>query len=180
MIVTIALQILSAFLLWTLTEYMIHRFLGHGRFANLIRSEHQKHHRKSTYFSPFWRKALVAIGISSALMLITFPILGMFGALVFSASYGFFYSLYEFVHYRIHVAGRTWGLGLRVRRHHLYHHYVNPKFNHGVTTGIWDRVFSTYQHSGIIPVPKRLATEWLKQDYQENEAKKYGKYFRLV
>ena len=180
MIVTTILQILSGFLLWTLTEYVMHRFLGHGKLASLFRSEHQKHHRKSTYFSPLWRKALAAVGIVTALTLITFPILGWFGAFVFSFSFGFFYCLYEFVHFRIHVAGRTWGLGLRVRRHHLYHHYVDPHNNHGVLTGIWDRVFNTYRPSGTIRVPKRLATQWLKEDFAKNDSRKYGKYFELV
>ena len=53
--------------------------------------------------------------------------------------------------------------GRWARRHHFYHHFINAKMNHGVTTPIWDLVFGTYRKADVvIEVPSKLAMPWLK------------------
>ena len=43
----------------------------------------------------------------------------------------------------------------------LAHHFVDARFNHGVTSPLWDVVFGTYRAPGVIPVPVKLKMQWL-------------------
>jgi len=51
--------------------------------------------------------------------------------------------------------------GRWARRHHFYHHFHDPKVNHGVTSPIWDIVFGTYHKPDVIRVPEKLKMVWL-------------------
>ena len=59
----------------------------------------------------------------------------------------------------------------------VYHHFHNPKVNHGVTTRFWDRVFGTFECIEKVKVPKSMSMDWL---VEENKIKdKYSKHFHL-
>ena len=149
-------------LTWTLLEYVLHRFLGHvHKGKNFFKSEHTLHHAKLNYFAPFYKKAIAAVIVAAFLIII----LNFFTELIYAGSFTFgligMYIVYEHTHYRYHTSTPLIPPFIILRKHHFYHHFHNPKMNHGVTTRIWDRVFGTFVRVDIVKIPKQMTMDWL-------------------
>lgn len=160
MILAIALGILS----WSLLEYLIHRFAGHGRAAkrNPFGVEHTAHHSRGDYFAPWWKKVIA----SALFVVLTLPlatlVAGLELGLAYVAGLVGFYLAYEVLHRLLHVWQGIGSYGRWARRHHFFHHFHDPRTNHGVTSPLWDLVFRTYRRPGRIEVPTKLAMRWLR------------------
>ena len=148
--------------LWSLAEYLLHRFAGHWPKGRIEFSrEHLAHHAKPTYFTPTAKKARTALTITAV---VAVPVLAIFGAGVGSAGLAGFlvaYVGYELTHRLIHVRRPLGAYGRLIRRHHLHHHFAAPKKNHGVTSPIWDLLFGTYESPARVRVPARHALVWM-------------------
>ena len=162
-----ALKTASAIVLggvgWTLTEYWLHRELGHNPklIKNPFGDEHTAHHSRGNYFAPTWKKLLTAVAATTALMK---PARWVTDEKVSAAFVGGFvgaYLYYETLHRLEHVHSGWGRYGRWARKHHFYHHFHNPKHNHGVTSPIWDIVFGTYSKADVIRVPEKLKMDWL-------------------
>lgn len=149
---------------WTLAEYVIHRWAGHDkRFRrNAFGREHIRHHIEGNYFSPTWKKVVLAVGLTALLSGPAALLLGPANGLAFVAGLMTFYGCYELLHRRDHTHPGIGAYGRWLRRHHFYHHFENARMNHGVTSPIWDLVFGTYRKPDVIHVPERLAMRWLR------------------
>jgi len=136
---------------WTLFEYLMHRFMFHvlaqisglSHFHYVIHGMHHEYPLDPyrVIFPPFLSLGLGSIiaGICALLL----PQAWFFG---FLAGFMTGYCWYEFVHYASHQIKWKNPWLKRLKRHHLLHHH-NEAFknkNYGVTTVLWDRVFSTY------------------------------------
>ena len=75
---------------------------------------------------------------------ISFLIFGSLTAMFFVVGLIGMYLIYEYTHRIYHISEPYIRYGLKMRKHHFYHHFQKPNLNHGVTTGFWDRVFGTY------------------------------------
>lgn len=146
---------------WSFLEYCVHRWAGHDRRlrGNIFEREHTRHHSQGDYFAPTSKKLAAAF----AALALTAPLWWVFGAAGVAYSVGFagFYLYYEALHRREHTHQGIGPYGRWARRHHFYHHFCNPKANHGVTSPLWDFVFGTYEKPEVIPVPRKLAMRWL-------------------
>ena len=146
---------------WTLTEYLMHRFNGHGmRGQTHFSRQHLAHHAQPHTFAPLHEKALAAGVVLGPLTVGSGWFLGTMG-LVFSASFALTYLGYEWLHRRIHSARPLNRYGRWARKHHLHHHFNTPAGNHGVTVDLWDRVFGTLAPAETVRVPRRHAPHWL-------------------
>ena len=147
---------------WSAAEYLLHRFWGHEAHGkNEFSREHLKHHGKTKYFTPTPRKARAA---AAAMALVTPPCMLLLGAqpgAAFAVGFFAFYVFYEVLHRRVHTAAPRGPYGRWARKHHLLHHFVDARMNHGVTSPLWDLVFGTYRTPATIPVPRRLCMTWL-------------------
>jgi sterol desaturase/sphingolipid hydroxylase (fatty acid hydroxylase superfamily) len=150
-------------LTWTLLEYLIHRWMGHDR--RFRRSpfgvEHVRHHAEGNYFAPTWKKVAIASVVAPVLCGPAIAIAGLAPGIAYVAGLVCFYGLYEWLHRREHTHAPIGPYGRWARRHHLHHHFVDARTNHGVTTPLWDLVFGTYQSPTIIKIPPRLCMAWL-------------------
>jgi len=157
----IAAALLGAFT-WTFLEYVIHRFLGHVKRMrkNPFGVEHVRHHAEGNYFAPSWKKLLIAIAFSALLCVPAIGLAGRVGGAYVAGLMGF-YAVYELLHRLDHVWAGIGPYARWQRRHHFYHHFVDARMNHGVTSPIWDFVFGTYRKPGVITVPKKLCMAWL-------------------
>jgi len=152
---------LSGAFLWTLLEYLIHRFLGHAHTKNPFGQEHVAHHSRGNYFAPWYKKLGAAALLSALLLPPGLYFAGSAGGL-FVGGLLLMYGSYELLHRLEHVHSGFGAYGRWARRHHFYHHFHDPKMNHGVTTPIWDIVFGTYVPiEDPIEVPKKLQMAWL-------------------
>lgn len=148
---------------WSLAEYLIHRFDGHGMKGKTPFSrEHLAHHADSSYFAPSWKKALAAAPVLTALGFGAVAVAGLAPGLVFTLSFAVTYLAYEVLHRRIHTHAPRNAYGRWARRHHLYHHHKSPRANHGVTSPVWDLVFGTWRRPPArLRVPRKQAMPWL-------------------
>jgi sterol desaturase/sphingolipid hydroxylase (fatty acid hydroxylase superfamily) len=151
-------------LTWSLLEYVIHRFLGHEPTLrpNPFASEHVRHHSEGDYFAPTWKKLLAAAAFTAVLALPATWLLGVPLGLAYLCGLMGFYGTYEVLHRREHTHPGRGAYGRWARRHHFAHHYSDARFNHGVTTPLWDLVFRTYKPVSTIRVPRKFVMPWLK------------------
>ena len=167
---------------WTFLEYVIHRWMGHDkRFRpNLFAAEHIQHHSRGNYFSPAYMKVLSALVTALILSPIAWYMAGAELGLSFVVGLVCMYLVYEWVHYRDHVHPGYGPYARMIRRHHFYHHFVDPRFNHGVTSPFWDMVFRTYRKPGLIRVPEKLAMRWLVLDESGQLPPHLSSHYELV
>ncbi len=163
MIASLVTSALLGVLAWTLLEYFIHRFLGHHRRLrpNPFASEHVRHHTEGDYFAPTWKKGIVAL---VALAVVAWPAVAVAGGprgVAFAVGLIGFYVAYEVLHRREHTHRGFGPYGRWARRHHFAHHFADARYNHGVTSPLWDVVFGTYRPVERIRVPRRLCMAWL-------------------
>ena len=132
---------------WTLTEYLVHRYLFHfvprNRLAvALAYLSHGVHHAyprdPDRLVMPLIASAPVAGALFAAGRLIagssSYPFLAGFAA---------GYLMYDLIHHHIHKHESPRGVFRWLRRYHLQHHYTATDRQFGVSTPIWDYVFRT-------------------------------------
>ncbi|OAJ39386.1 hypothetical protein BDV3_005221 [Batrachochytrium dendrobatidis] len=136
---------------WTFIEYGLHRFLFHvdeylpdnrvGITMHFLM--HGVHH-----FLPMDRWRLVmppALGFALAypiwwLYVLSFP--GGFGQGMMSGSLiGFV--IYDLIHYYLHHGGQFISHLKEMKSYHMDHHYKDPNLGFGITSKLWDYLFST-------------------------------------
>ncbi len=163
MIWNCTIALIAGGLTWTFLEYCIHRWLGHDRRfrPNFFGEEHVRHHSEGNYFSPAWKKAVMAVVVLAILAGPTLLLGGGIAGILYICGIVFAYLAYEWFHREEHITPGATRIGRYNRRHHYYHHFVDPKMNHGVTSPIWDFVFRTYRRPELIQVPRRLQMVWL-------------------
>ena len=135
-------------LTWTVTEYMLHRFIFHyhptsdfGKKLHFI--FHGVHH-------DYPRDRLRLVMPPSVSLPLATLFYFLFDALIpgavlfpFFGSFLLGYLIYDMFHYAIHhleVKGKLWNV---LKTHHLKHHYVNPDKGYGVSSPIWDYIIGT-------------------------------------
>ncbi|KAG0224961.1 fatty acid alpha-hydroxylase [Actinomortierella wolfii] len=137
--------------LWTLAEYLIHRFLFHvdQRLpdSNTWLVAHFLLHGIHHYL-PMDRLRLVmppALGVTLATPL-NYLAHALFPTrIAFAVMSGAFlgYVLYDMTHYYLHHA-KVFKIHFKsMKTYHLAHHYKNFEGGYGITSKIWDRVFGT-------------------------------------
>lgn len=140
---TLAPALLAGLVLWTLIEYLLHRFVFH-RFHGIIGSFHLEHHASPRDLRYIFVRKPWAIGVSVLLILAIWGLTGNFlltAGLMAGIWAGYLY--YESVHYRVHFTASEGWLIARQRRAHFRHHFHDARKCFGVTTPLWDYVFRT-------------------------------------
>lgn len=170
-LLTAALAGAIGWALWTLAEYLLHRFAMHHLHGKGIMSrEHLEHHVTSAWHFDrnhilSWTGMLL-VGAVLWLPLGWFvggPVTGV--AVAVGWAVGYFW--YEYQHACAHLRAPRGRYETFVRRHHFHHHFGAPMANHGVSIAVWDRVFGTYQRPAQVRVPRRLALPWMVDEEGE-------------
>jgi sterol desaturase/sphingolipid hydroxylase (fatty acid hydroxylase superfamily) len=177
----VAALVLGA-LTWSFMEYVIHRWLGHDTRTrpNPFATEHVRHHGEGNYFAPGWKKALAALAVVGLLSGPAIWLAGTSAGLAFVLSFAGTYLGYEAMHRRAHTHAGIGAYGRFARRHHFYHHFTDPRMNHGVTSPVWDWVFGTLRPPGVIRVPERLAMHWLIDPETRAVRPEHAEHYELI
>jgi sterol desaturase/sphingolipid hydroxylase (fatty acid hydroxylase superfamily) len=145
---------LAGILVWTLVEYLFHRYVLHGRFPpgeGLIRRFmherldplHWEHHERpfdGLHISGALKDILPLFFVAAPFSLL-FPVYTL-SALLAGVVLG--YVGEEWIHYFLHFGKSRNGLFRHLKRYHLYHHSPRGiKEGYGITSGFWDIVFHT-------------------------------------
>jgi len=134
------LAALCGAMLWTLVEYLVHRFVYHK--VPVLKDLHGMHHDRPSDLigAPIW----VSIGSFSAIFFLfahLFDVEIARGAITgLIVGYLGYLMVHDAVH-RWRLAETSWLRSYRLR--HLRHHRYPVPGNFGVTTGVWDIVFGT-------------------------------------
>lgn len=148
---------LIGLLVWTATEYLLHRFIFHyhpssefGKKLHFI--FHGVHHDY-----PRDKKRLVIP--PSASIPLTTAFFFLFSLFFLPAQlYAFFpgfllgYLIYDMLHYAMHHYNFKSGMMKRVKQHHMLHHYHDPEKGFGVSSALWDNIL----RSRFSDSPKKL------------------------
>ncbi len=171
------LLFIAGLITWTLVEYGMHNWNGHmlkGRTH--FSREHLKHHSTKDHFSTLGEKIRSAAPVSLSIWGVSGLVMGWGPATIYSLGIVMGYCVYEYLHWANHMVAPTNAYGRWARRHHFSHHFSDARYNHGVTTPLWDYVFRTYKDPGVIRVPRKFAMEWLLDEEGEIDAKYQGDF----
>lgn len=141
---------------WTLTEYILHRYVFHYEPKSMIGKRlhfllHGVHH---DYPNDSLRLVMPPVVSGPLAAIFYFLFLFVIGAAALPAFFAGFlvgYLCYDMIHYATHHAPMKGTVGLLLKHHHMKHHYQTDDFNFGVSSPIWDFVFRTYQEKKESP-----------------------------
>lgn len=134
-------------LTWSLTEYLLHRYVFHfePRSALLQRAVfiiHGNHHADSNDPLRNLMPPIVSIPVGLLIWAAALAVAGPVGTwLLFGFICG--YVIYDLVHYACHQLPMRGRLGRMLKAHHMRHHHLKKKGNYAITGMVWDRVFAT-------------------------------------
>lgn len=144
-------------LVWTLAEYLVHRYVLHGRFPD---GPGVLQHRLHTAFDTLhtghharpWDGDHINGTIKDTVLYVAFFVAASFlaplpPAPVLVAAFVQAYVLEEWIHHSVHftavyeLEGRYWRY---ITHHHSYHHSPRgSELAFGLTNGLWDTAFDT-------------------------------------
>jgi 4-hydroxysphinganine ceramide fatty acyl 2-hydroxylase len=145
---------------WTLMEYLVHRFVLHVAFPagkswtsrvlhRLFDASHADHHAQpfdGYHINGHLDTLLVAVWLMPLSFLAPPYTASMAVAGLFAG-----YAAEEWAHHAMHFDNFRWRYFQYVRRRHLYHHSrLGVGTAYGITSDLWDKVFGTR-----IPAPQR-------------------------
>jgi sterol desaturase/sphingolipid hydroxylase (fatty acid hydroxylase superfamily) len=149
--VTTLLGVIGGYLLWTLSEYWIHRVIFHfepedGIGARLHWMVHGVHHDHPN--DPLRLVMPPAVSVPLAALFVAAFVLIFGTPLAWAVSAGFLagYLAYDMLHYALHHhrQPRT-ALERRLRELHMRHHFEDETRGYGISAPWWDLVFGTYR-----------------------------------
>lgn len=155
---------LVGFASWSPIEYLLHRFVFHERvLGKRAAAEHLEHHARVDWFAPWSSKLTLAALILGALSAVAWPVLGLGPGVSLVAGTVSAWLAYEALHRAIHVFPPRGAYARWAWRHHLHHHFADPRGNHGVSSPLWDRLLGTFEPVEVVVVPPKQAHKlpWL-------------------
>ncbi len=147
-----AINIIAIFIfgwfIWSITEYTLHRFVFHfnakSEFGKKIHFIfHGVHHDYPNDTKRLVMPPSVSIPLA---LLFYYLFLQLFGPIYISPFFAGFlvgYLFYDISHYAIHhfnMHGKFW---LKIKNHHMKHHYQDEHKGYGVSFPFWDAVIGT-------------------------------------
>ena len=139
---------LGGYLVWTLTEYWLHRLVFHFEPDNALGARlhwiiHGVHHDHPNDPMRLVMPPSVSIPLASLFVLAFYLVIGVPGFLPFGAGFLSGYLFYDMLHYHVHHHRPKTALGKRLRELHMRHHFQNHERAYGVSAPFWDYVFGT-------------------------------------
>ncbi len=156
--------VLAAFVtglvIWTFTEYTMHRFIFHFAPANPPRwlsrglfLLHGVHHYQPNCKTRLVMPPLVSVPLAAMFLGLFQVVVGVglgAGAWVAPLFGGFMtgYLGYDLIHYATHHLPMQWKPLRVIKRYHMQHHFVMMDRRFGVSSPLWDIVFRTEPEAG--------------------------------
>jgi sterol desaturase/sphingolipid hydroxylase (fatty acid hydroxylase superfamily) len=146
---SILLYVIFGLLVWTITEYLLHRFVFHyypsskwgQRIHFIFHGVHHDYPRDA-------KRLVMPPSASIPLATLFYFLFSLFfktqGFLCsFYAGFITGYLFYDMVHYAIHHFNFKSNLMQRIKQHHMLHHYSDSTKGYGVSSSLWDILFNS-------------------------------------
>ncbi len=141
-------SLLAGLLSWTLTEYVLHRFIFHfmpssnwGRRLHFI--FHGVHHDYPNDANRLVLPPSVSIPLT---ILFYYLFSGTIPAAYLSSFFAAFlagYLCYDMFHYAFHHGNFSNPILKKLKQQHMMHHYSDSDHGYGVTSVLWDVIFQS-------------------------------------
>jgi len=133
---------------WTLTEYLLHRFIFHHKAKSEFGKKihfifHGVHHDYPSDSKRLVMPPSVSIPLAVIFYFIFRLIFGQVLMLPFFAGFILGYLFYDISHYAIHHFNMHSKFWLAIKNHHMLHHYQDEYKGYGVSSPFWDYIFRT-------------------------------------
>jgi 4-hydroxysphinganine ceramide fatty acyl 2-hydroxylase len=133
--------------IWTLLEYLIHRYAFHYEPTSRIGTQfhfvvHGVHHD----YPNDAKRLVMPPAVSIPLAIIFYGLFWLISghtALAVWAGFAAGYVCYDSIHYAIHHFPMKAGILNRLKQHHLRHHFHDDHSGYGVSSPLWDYIFRT-------------------------------------
>ncbi len=149
----IVITFLLGIVIWSITEYIFHRFVFHFVPKNNLEKQihfilHGVHHAYPNDSLRLVMPPVLSIPLSGTFCLLFYF---LFGKLYTATFAGFMsaYLVYDMLHYAVHHLSAPklkWFNTKKIR--HMKHHYLHSESEFSVTFPYWDRVFNTNFRKG--------------------------------
>lgn len=144
----VILYFLIGIFVWTLTEYLLHRFIFHfNAKSKLGKRIHFMFHGVHHDYPKDSKRLVMPPSVSIPLaLLFYFLFYNIFGPLLVAPFFAGFivgYIFYDITHYAIHHFNMKSKFWLAIKNHHMLHHYKHSDKGFGVSQPAWDHVFGT-------------------------------------
>jgi sterol desaturase/sphingolipid hydroxylase (fatty acid hydroxylase superfamily) len=146
--------LLAGLILWTFSEYVLHRFVFHFPPRNAWQTRiaflfHGIHHAQPQSKTRLVMPPIVSIPMAGVFFLLFRLIFGFSGQQADFFVFGLFaafiigYLFYDMIHYITHhfTLRAQWLKNLKL--YHMQHHYKTPDQRYGVSSPFWDVIFHT-------------------------------------
>jgi sterol desaturase/sphingolipid hydroxylase (fatty acid hydroxylase superfamily) len=140
----------TGLLIWTLFEYLLHRFIFHFEAHSRLEERlqyliHGLHHDDPADPTRLVMPPVAAIVLALILYTAFRFALGAVFVHPFFAGFLAGYLCYDYIHYAIHHFTPQTRIGKFLKQSHMAHHYITHNARWGVSSPFWDYVFGTIE-----------------------------------
>lgn len=144
----IILLFLFGIIIWTFTEYTLHRFVFHYQPKSAFGKKihfiiHGVHHDYPKDSKRLVMPPSVSIPLALFFYWLFTLLIGSIFIFPFFAGFLTGYLFYDTTHYAVHHFNMHSKLWLAIKNHHMKHHYQDSNKGYGVSQPTWDYVFGT-------------------------------------
>jgi dihydroceramide fatty acyl 2-hydroxylase len=144
----LVLLTLAGGVIWTLTEYWLHRLFFHWEPDNAFGHRmhfiiHGIHHDHPNDKLRLVMPPAVSIPLAALFLGLFVLIFGTPLAWPIFAGFIAGYLAYDYTHYYVHHFVPKSDLGKQLREQHMRHHFQDHRYGYGVSSPLWDVVFRT-------------------------------------
>lgn len=145
---TVAGLFISGIAFWSLTEYLLHRFIFHFPAKSKLGKKihfifHGVHHDYPSDSKRLVMPPSVSIPLAVIFYFVFLLVFGQELMLPFFAGFILGYLFYDITHYAIHHFNMHNKFWLAIKNHHMLHHFQDEYKGYGVSTPFWDYIFRT-------------------------------------
>lgn len=145
---TIIALIALGLIVWTITEYTLHRFIFHFNFKSEFGKKihfifHGVHHDYPNDTKRLVMPPSVSVPLAVLFYFLFDIILGSILVAPFFVGFIIGYLFYDLSHYAIHHYNMHNKFWLIIKNHHMRHHYQDPNKGYGVSSPVWDKIIGT-------------------------------------
>ena len=148
-LIEIILTILSGLLVWTFSEYLLHRYLFHfdAKYKigkKLVFLFHGIHHDQPQDPTRLLFPPLAGLILFMVLYFLYSLVVPERYIMTFMAAFLVGYLCYDYIHYATHHMKMSGKVGQYLKKYHLKHHFKHENLKFGVSNPLWDLVFGTF------------------------------------
>lgn len=138
---------MSGLLVWTITEYLLHRFIFHYQPTSKMGLRlhfifHGVHHD----YPKDAKRLVMPPSASIPLAILFYLLFSLFfkntnNLYIFFSGFITGYLCYDMIHYAIHHLNFKSNIMKNIKQHHMLHHYSDDTKGYGVSSALWDILF---------------------------------------